>query len=66
MITIVKISYTNEDGELVDINFSETDIEYRADRIGDLVREMLAGGRKLGPPPRRNDPEGSGQQAAWG
>lgn len=65
MITIVKISYTNENGELVDINFAETDVEYRADRIHDLVREMLAGGRKLGPPPNRQPTPESGESSAW-
>jgi len=62
MITIQKISYTNEHNEIIEINFAETDIEYRADRVGDLVREMLSGGRNLGPPPRPKDP---GDQPAW-
>lgn len=51
MITIEKISYKNEKNELIEVDFSEVDIEDRADRVNDLVREMLAGGRQLGPPP---------------
>jgi len=62
MITITRISYTNEAGESIDVNFEETDIEDRADRINDLAREMLAGGREMGPPPQKK-PEGG--QSAW-
>ena len=65
MIEIVAISYTNEQGERVDVNLENTDVEYRADRITDLVREMLSGGRKLGPPPRRKPDMDAGDISAW-
>ena len=52
MINIQSITYTNEAGESITVNFEETELSYRADRITDLVREMLAGGRDMGPPPK--------------
>jgi len=52
MINIQSITYTNESGESVTVNFEETELSYRADRITNLVREMLAGGRDMGPPPK--------------
>ena len=55
MINIESISYRNENGELITVNFEETEVQYRADRIHDLVREMIAGGRDIGPPPRRTE-----------
>jgi hypothetical protein len=61
VINIESIAYRNENGELVTINFEDTDIEYRADRIHDLVREMISAG-KLGPPPK-NKPDGD--TPAW-
>jgi len=61
MINIESITYSNEKGESVTINLAQTELEYRYDRITDLLREMMSGGRELGPPPRRKD----GEQAAW-
>ncbi len=62
MVKIQSIVYQNEHGEAITIDFAETDIEYRVDRITDLVRDMAASGRDLGPPPLRK-PEG--EQPAW-
>jgi hypothetical protein len=62
MVKIQKLVYQNEHGEEITIDFAETDIEYRVDRVTDLVRDMAAGGRDLGPPPRQK-PEG--EQSAW-
>ena len=62
MIKIQKIVYINEHGEEITVDLADTDLEYRSDRITDLVREMMAGGRDMGPPPRRK-PEG--EIPAW-
>ena len=52
MIKIQRIVYINEHGEEISVDLADTEIEYRVDRVTDLVREMAAGGRELGPPPR--------------
>ena len=65
MIKIQKIVYINEHGEEISLDLMDTEIEYRVDRITDLVREMAAGGRELGPPPLRKNPETQGEVTAW-
>jgi len=74
MIRIQKIIYMNERGEELTLDFKESSIDYRADRVGDLLREMVAGDKlgpkmkskeeidRLGPPPLPKE-EG---KAAWG
>jgi hypothetical protein len=64
MVKIQKVIYQNEHGESVTIDFSENDlgVEYIVDRVTDLVRDMAASGRDLGPPPGRK-PEG--EVPAW-
>ena len=52
MIRIKSITYTNENGELININFDGTEADYCIDRCTELIREMASGGRDLGPPPR--------------
>jgi hypothetical protein len=51
----------NEHGEEISVDLADTDIDYRVDRITDLVREMAAGGRDMGPPPKPGD----GEARAW-
>jgi len=60
VIKIQKIVYLNEHGEEISIDLADTEIEYRVDRITDLVREMAASGRDLGPPPK---PKSEGEMA---
>ena len=64
MVKIQKVIYQNEHGESVTIDFAENElgVEYIVDRVTDLVRDMAASGRDLGPPPARK-PEG--EQPAW-
>lgn len=62
MIKIQKIIYMNEHGEEITVDMVDKDIEYRVDRITDLVREMAAGGRDIGPPPK---PKSEGEVPAW-
>ena len=62
MVKITKVIYANEHGEEISIDFADTEIEYRVDRITDLIRDMAAGGRELGPPPKAK-PEG--EVPAW-
>lgn len=52
MIRINTISYTNEKGELITVNFENTRTEDMVDRVTDLMREASAGGREMGPPPQ--------------
>ena len=60
MVKIQRVMYLNEHGEEITIDFTETDIEYRVDRLTDLIRDMAASGRDLGPPPNP-----AGGSSAW-
>jgi hypothetical protein len=62
MVRIQRVIYQNEHGEEISIDFADTDIEYRVDRITDLVRDMAGSGRDLGPPPK---PKTEGEVPAW-
>ena len=62
MVRVTKVIYQNENGEEITVDFAETDIEYRVDRMTDLARDMAASGRDLGPPPNKQ-PEG--EVPAW-
>lgn len=61
MINIQSITYTNESGEAITVDFKETEIEYRADRLSELIQEMMFGNQKLGPPPKKT----SETESAW-
>ena len=76
-IKIQEVVYINEKGDRIVVDFAETTVEYRSDRIEDLLREMVSGGKlgpnpkvdeekaqRMGPPPRPD--ETGGEQAAWG
>ena len=71
-----EVVYLNEKGDRIVVDFADTDVEYRSDRIEDLRREMVSAGKlgpnpkvdeekveRMGPPPK---PEEAGEQAAWG
>ena len=60
MVKIQRVMYLNEHGEEITIDFTETDIEHRVDRLTDLIRDMAASGRDLGPPPALE-----GGSSAW-
>jgi len=77
MIRIQKIIYMNERGEELTLDFKESSIDYRKDRVEDLLREMVAGdklgpkideekAKRMGPPPRPEEGDGDGEKAAWG
>jgi hypothetical protein len=74
-IIIQEVIYLNEKGDRIVVDFADTDVDYRSERLEDLLREMVSGGKlgpkmkskeeidRLGPPPR---PKEQGEQAAWG